>query len=94
MKEVLVVLLLGLLISGYAFGLKISRDIRIITRNNKYIRGYKNHKDSYVSGLAFRFQIKDDMKWKEMPPYIHASSSLIKKIEEYLKEKNYNKADD
>ena len=94
MKEIIVVLILGLVITGYAIGVKISRNIQVITRNNKYLRGYKAHKDPYVSGLALPFQIKDDMKWKEMPAYIDASSFLIKKIEEYLKDKNYNRADD
>lgn len=93
MKEILVVLVLGLLISGYAITVKISRDMQTITRNNKYLRKYRSHKDSYVNGLAFRFQIKEDMKWKEMPAYIQASGSLIKKIEDYLKEK-YNNTDD
>jgi len=92
MKEVLVILLLGVLIFGYYLGVKISRDMDKVIRNNKYISNYRRHKDIHVKQLALSFKIKDNMRWREMPDYLRDSDSLVEKIENYLKEKNSKSA--
>ena len=92
MKEFIVILILVPVIGGYGFAVKVSRDISKITRNNQQISNYRRHKDSYVKQLARDFQNKDDMKWKEMGPYVKESNSLIKQIENHIKNQNYGKS--
>jgi len=92
MKEFIIVLLLVPVIGGYSFAVKISRDMDKVTRNNKHISNYRRHKDPYVKQLARSFQIKDDMKWKEMGTYVKQSNSLIKQIENHIKNQNYGKS--
>lgn len=89
MKEFIIVLLLVPVIGGYSFAVKISRDMDKVTRNNKHILNYRRHKDPYVKQLTRSFQIKDDMKWKEMSAYVKESNSLIKQIENHIKNQNY-----
>lgn len=89
MKEFIIVLLLVPVIGGYSFAVKISRDMDKVTRNNKHILNYRRHKDPYVKQLARSFRLKDDMKWKEMGVYVKESNSLIKQIENHIKNQNY-----
>lgn len=92
MKEFIIVLLLVPVIGGYSFAVKISRDMDKVTRNNKHILNYRRHKDPYVKQLARSFRLKDDMKWKEMGAYVKESNSLIKQIENHIKNQNYDKS--
>ena len=90
MKEFIIAFLILIpAIGGYGYAVKVSSDMTKVARNNKHISNYRRHKDPYIKQLARSFQIKDDMKWKEMGAYVKESNSLIKQIENHIKNQNY-----